>query len=135
MPDESVSDELRAAEREIDHQYSQNLLMQLPFAEACGYFLIICEELTFLPLLKEPSENPNHEFALADNMIQHAKAPIRWLKQACPAGGAVRQAYDEEMYEAAWDLSKLGLAYLSFEAAFSNATVGLLKLTLDGQRI
>ena len=132
MTSDPVSEELRAVERQVDAHYKENLLTRRPFAEACGYF---CEELMFLPLLKEGADTVSHYGARADNVIQHAKTPIKWLRAACPAGGTIRRKYDEQTYEAAWKLSELGLAYLSFEGAFSNATAGLLKLTLDGQRI
>jgi hypothetical protein len=135
MANQFVSEELRAVERDVDAHHLQNHLMGRPFAEACGHFLTFCEELMFLPLVRERDENQHDEGAHADNLITHVKAPIRWLKRACPPGGVFRPNYNEDLYTAAWELSKLGMAYLSFEGAFSMATAGLLTLTLDGNRV
>ncbi len=73
--------------------------------------------------------------ALADNLIVHAKWPLKWLWQACERGGSIPRRFDDDRYDAAWQLSNLSLEYLNFESVFTYAGFGLLTLALDGSRI
>jgi len=135
VPEDRVSEELRAVEREVDAYHLASPLIQRPFAQASWYFLAFCEELVMREIVQQRTGTAHELAALADNIIVHAKWPLRWLRQACSPGGAIPRGFDDNMYEAAWRLSELSMKYLDFEAAFTSATSGLVTLTLDGSRI
>lgn len=141
-PDETrdlISPALRAAEQQIDSAYLSNPLMRLPFAEAAWYFLAFCEERIILPIIRamETGIPPSisDQTAIADNVINHAKWPLHWQSCACAKGGRIPTNYDAGRYTAAFELSELSRDYLPFEAAFTHASHGVLRLKLDGRRI
>ena len=141
-PDETrdlISPALRAAEQQIDSAYLSNPLMRLPFAEAAWYFLAFCEERIILPIIRamETGIPPSisDQTAIADNVINHAKWPLHWQSCACAKGGRIPTNYDADRYTAAFELSELSRDYLPFEAAFTHASHGVLRLKLDGRRI
>jgi len=139
MGTDLVSPELRAVEREIDSAYLKNPLVKLAFGEAAWYFLAFCEERLILPYAPNQdggeTKNQNAQIALADEVINHAKWPLRWLKKSCRTGGAIPDEFNDRMYQASRDLSKLASEYLSFESAFTYASLGLMTLNLEGDRI
>ncbi len=139
MPSDPVSLDVRAAEREIDSEYMSNPLVARSFGEAAWYFLAFCEDRLVAPTLKEAAGdrelNPHERTALADQVLNHAKWPLRWLRQSCPPGGRIPVAYDDDVYGAAWELSKLALDYLTFETVFTYASLGLARLDLDQQKV
>ena len=130
-----MSEELRAVEREVDAHHLANPLIEQPFARAGWYFLAFCEELVMREIVQQRAGTAHELAALADNIIVHAKWPLRWLRLACSPGGEVPRGFHDGMYEAAWRLSELSMRYLDFEAAFTYATSGLVTLTIDGSRI
>ncbi len=139
MQTDLVSPLLRSVERDIDSAYMANPLVRRTFGESAWYFLAFCEERLLLPLIKgldatEPL-NLHEQAALADEVINHAKWPLRWLRQSCPLGEIVPRGYSEETYKASWELSQLASDYLSFESAFTYASLGLVTLRLEGNRI
>jgi hypothetical protein len=67
--------------------------------------------------------------------MKHAKWPLQWLLTSCEPGGTPPSKLDDKMYEASWRLSDLALNYLWFEVAFTYASLGLLNLSLEDQRI
>jgi hypothetical protein len=136
MTKDTVSEELRAVERQIDISYRSNLLTSIPRPQAVWCLLAACEELFVRQLV--PSATPptaHEERALADSVINLLKWPLRWLTQACPEGDKLRETYDPNLYEAAWALTELADDYLSFESAFSYASWGLITLRLEDHRI
>jgi hypothetical protein len=52
-PKDPISEDVRAAEREIDAQHLQNPLVKEPFARASWFFLAFCEELSIMPMMKK----------------------------------------------------------------------------------
>ena len=86
MSKDIVSGALRAAEKEIDSAYLTNPLVQREFGEAAWYFLAFCEERLIGPIVKRADSadptNPHEQAALADEVINHAKWPLRWLRQS-----------------------------------------------------
>lgn len=135
MAGDHVSKELRAVEDEIDSYYRTNPLAHLPFAEAAWYFLAFCEEIHVRDILREPEQPMHEQVATADNVIVHAKRPMLWLRTTCSPGGSIPPPLDDKLYEAAWNLSELGMEYLAFESAFTYASSGLVSLELEGDRI
>lgn len=130
-----IPEELRAIEREIDAHHLLNPLTQRPFAEAAWYFLAFCEELMIREIIQEKEGALHEHRAMADNLIVHAKIPLQWLARACPPGGTVPRTFSDELYEAAWKFSELSMEYLSFESAFTYATMGLVSITVTGNRL
>jgi len=142
MPDQTrdqISPALRAAEQQIDSAHLSNPLMRLPFAEAAWYFLAMCEERIILPMIHamkiDVSPSICEQTAIADNVINHAKWPLYWLSCTCAEGGRIPTNYAEDRYTAAFELSELSRDYLPFEAAFTHASHGVLRLRLDGRVI
>ena len=101
---------------------------------AAWHFLAISEEHSMRHIIHEASNDGNYA-AVADNLINHARWPLRWLISKCSSGGKVPSRCDENLYSAALQLSDLALSYGSFAAAFSCATWGLVTLDLVGSRI
>ena len=130
-----MTSELRAIEREIDTYHLTNPLMRRPFAEAGWYFLAFCEEICIRDIVQE-SNDPLHEVvAKADNLVVHSKIPVQWLSRACHPNGIVPRQFNDALYKAAWDLSELSMKYLPFESAFTYATLGLLQINIDENRL
>ena len=122
MPNGAASGELRSVEREIDAHHLSNPLFQQPFSVAAWWFLTICEEHMVREMIR-PSDTGKHNWdSIANNVVMHAKWPLRWLTQACPQGSRVPREYDADLYKAAWQLSKHSYEYLAFESAFVEAT-------------
>ena len=135
MRNDLVSEQLRAAEREIDAHHLTNPLFQQPFSIAAWWFLAACEEHGVREIIRRDAANSQELSAIADNVVRHAKWPLRWLTQACAQGGAVPREYNANLYSAAWQLSEHSMDYLAFESAFCYATYGLLTLSLEGNLI
>lgn len=138
MPADLVSPELRAVEAEVDSAYSENPLTRIAFGDAAWCFLAFCEERMVLPLVREEGHrphNPHDDAAHADELINHAKWPLRWLRQSCRSGERLATGYSDDTYAASHALSDLSSRYLSFESAFTYASMGLVTLDLHGNRI
>lgn len=73
--------------------------------------------------------------ALADELMNGAKWPLRWIKKSCAIGTRVPNGNEDHAYAAAGELSKLASDYLPFEGAFTYASLGLLELRLQDNRI
>jgi len=131
----SLSAELRAIEREIDNYHLSNLLTKRPFAEAAWYFLAFCEERVVHDIIRPTGDALHEQVAAADNLIVHSKTPLQWLRRVCPPGGRIPSKFDESLYKAAWQLSQLSTEYLSFESAFTYATLGLLSISVDANKL
>jgi hypothetical protein len=139
QPPDLISESLRAVEREVDAYHLNNPLTRLPFAQAAWCFLAFCEERIVHEFVRAQSSgnvlSARTYAPLVDNIIVHAKGPLRWLCDVCPQGGVIPRKYDEDAYTAAWKLSEMALDYLSFEAAFTYASLGLITLSLHGQTV
>ena len=137
--DDPLSPEVREAERFIDNAFLDNPLMSLRFGEAAWWFLAICEERFVHQLLRDSSQptalGDHHRAALVDNIILHAKWPLYWLFKTCEEGGKVPSRRGPDEYQAAMDLSEIGLDYLAFESAFTYASSGLLTLRREGNKL
>ena len=131
-----VSDQLRAAEREVDTAYKSNRLIQLPRSLAIWYFLAECEE-RYLRLFDPSSPAPIYQqvSAFPDVLIHLAKWPMRWLWSDCRRSGPFSVGYRRDLYDAANDLAELGAKYVDYETVFSYASRGILNLELDGRTI
>ncbi len=139
MERDPVSKDLRAAERQIDTAYRCNPLFKMTFGEAAWYFLAQCEEVSIRQVWQisrgADEVSPNEGAAIADHVMNMAKWPLRWLHKECEQGDVIPIGYSDDPYEAARDLSELASRYLAFESAFTYASLGLLELQLDGDRI
>ena len=132
-PLDKVSCELREIEKEIDNYYKSNPLVNLPFATAACSFLAFAE----LEMLKQASNvSTSQELGTqVDNFVNELKAPMFWLFSACERGGQIPSTCDDDVFQASWDLFKLGKKYQWFEAAYTYASNGLIKLELEGSTI
>ena len=125
-----VSEELRAAELEVDHAYRANPLLSLPRSEAVWYFLAECEEW-YIRYAGKLTDG-----VLCRCRVNLAKWPLRWLWKDCEPHGKLRQHHvPDDYYTHAKALAELGRKYEWFEVAFSHATKGRLGLELNGRRI
>lgn len=138
MTADLVSPELRAVEEQVDAAYGQNPLTRLAFGDAAWCFLAFCEERMLLPFFRVQDDepySPHDDAALADELINHAKWPLRWLRKSCRPGTRLTTGYADETYVASQEISDLSSRYLSFESAFTYASMGLVTLELDGNQI
>jgi hypothetical protein len=131
---DSLSNELREAERQVDNEFLNNSLVSEPFAQAAWHFLAHFED----HLAREYIHPPNDELqyhALADNLINHSRWALKWLSSTCPNSNKRRPAYDDTLYSRAMQLSELAMDYGPFTAAYTYASRGLVNLLLDGNQI
>ncbi|RKU24923.1 hypothetical protein C6499_15895 [Candidatus Poribacteria bacterium] len=130
---DKVSSKLRKVEKEIDNHYKSNPLVELPFATAAWSLLAFAE---FESLKQVSNVSTSQELETqSDNFINELKEPMFWLFRACEQGGQIPSAYDDDVFQASWDLFKLGKKYQWFEAAYTYASNGLIKLELEGSTI
>ena len=126
---DNVSPELRKIEKEIDGYYKSNPLLKLPFATAACSFLAFAE----LEGLKQASNVSTFQElgTQVDNFVNELKAPMFWLFSACEQGGQIPSTCADDVFQASWDLFKLGKKYQWFEAAYTYASRGLIELELQ----
>jgi len=135
---DTVSPELRAAESELDRAYRSNPLMSATFGEAAWYFLAGCEDFYVREVVRAATGkgSTSHDLSLmSDNIVNHAKWPLRWFRNECLGGTATPKGYNDASYAAAAALSDLSFKYLFVDSAFTYASLGLFPLTLQGNRI
>ena len=130
---DNVSPELRKVEKEIDNYYKSNPLLKLPFATAAWSLLTFAE----FESLKQVSNvsTPQELETQSNNFVNELKAPMFWLFRACEQGGQIPSTCDDDVFQASWDLFKLGKKYQWFEAAYTYASRGLIELELQGSTI
>lgn len=125
--------ELRRAEKEIDNHYRSNPLVNLPFARAAWALLACGEEI----MLREINlSSTSQEIAAAtDNLVYNLKVPMHWLYHTCGQGGQVPFEWNDEIFQASWDLFDLGTEYSRFVAAYTYANHGWIELEPQGSTI
>ena len=128
---ESMKDQLRAAEHQIDNAHKENLLTSLPRPQALWCFLTECEER----YMREQHPDFLYESGLTDELMNLAKWPMRWLWQFCEPVGGISRSYHPGNYTAARALADLGAKYISYETAFTYWSKGLLELHLEDRLI
>lgn len=128
-----VAADLRAAERVIDGCYQTNTLLSSPRATAMWYALAFVEERTLKHFLTE--DDDSNAAAFADALVVHLKWPLVWLYGGCNPGGEAPNTYDQNLYQAAWELSDLSGKYTQFETAYTWATLEKATLALNNQVI
>ena len=130
---DNVSPELRKIEKEIDNHYKSNPLVELPFATAAWSFLAFAELKTLMDEFRQPTSQEQE--TMGNNFVNELKHPMSWLFGACEQGGQIPSAYDDKVFQASWDLFKLGKKYQWFEAAYTFASHGWVELELEGSTI
>jgi len=134
--DDKLSTELRKVEEKIDYSYRSNPLFTLNRPQALWYLLSAYEEHFIREI--NPSRNPlslYEETALADNLINQLKWPVRWIYTDCPAAESYSPDYSSSNYGHADRLLEHAYNYLSFESAFTYASWGLVNIELKSNRI
>lgn len=128
---DQVSPELRVIENEIDNYYKSNLLLRFPFAEAVWYLLAFYEDQQEITKLNNPSLSNHQLDAMVDNLVVELNYSIRWLKIGCNPNGNITKYMNKEIYSACHEFSLLALNYISFDAAFTYASRGLISLDIQ----
>lgn len=131
---DSVSPELRKAEKEIDNYYKSNPLLKLPFASAAWYLLSSAEEY----MLNEQMGGINTVqdiHVLSSDFITEIEHSVSWVYKTCKQGGQVPVRIDSNLYKASKDLFELGRKYDWFMFAYKCASDGVLELELHGSII
>jgi hypothetical protein len=129
-----VPQEIRIIENIIDNTYKANALINLPFNTAIWYLLSAYEDTSIRGILEEGSTEK--EWAMdADKNLFESQYPIYWLWNSCKPGGEITLKYDQYWYDQAIKLINLAHTYEAFVIAFTYASNGLCKLTLDGKLI
>ena len=134
MKTDNLTPELRKAEKEVDHHYKSNPLMNLPFATAVWHLLVVAEDDV---LIKEFTgiNGIQDRHALASDFGVELGHAMSWLYNACELGGQVSFVPDDNLYKAARDLFELGRKYDWFVFAYTCASNGVLGLELQGSTI
>ena len=127
--------ELRKIEKEVDHHYKSNPLMNFPFATAAWYLLAFAEDYMQQEKIAAAINGIQDLHALASDFIVEIEHPMAWLYNACEQDGQVSFAYDKNLYKASRDLFELGKKYDGFVFAYTCASNGVLGLELQGSTI
>ena len=131
---DSVSSELRKAEKEIDNCYKSNLLIKFPFATAAWYLLSSAEEY----MLNEQMGGVNSVqdiHNLGSDFITEIEHSMSWIYHACEQSGQIPIGIDSSLYQASKDLFELGQKYDLVVFAYTCASAGLFGLELNGSTI
>ena len=130
---DNVSPKLRKIEKEIDDHYKSNPLIQLPFATAAWSLLAFAE----LMMLRDSGQQRTSQEleTMGDNFVNELKEPMFWLFRTCGQGGQIPSPYDDDVFQASWDLFTLGKKIQWFEAAYTYASRGWIELELQGTTI
>ena len=131
---DGVSNELRDVERQVDTEYLNNPLVSVPFADAAWHFFAHFED-HFARQDVHAADGEVHYHALADNLINHSRWALSWLKKTCAMGKSKRPVFNDELYGHAMKLSELAQDYRSFATAYTYASHGLVDLRLEANRI
>ena len=134
----TVGPELRKAEVEIDRAHLGNKLLSKPFGEAAWHYLAACEGRFIVPVIAGSISSHLDKQAMAalgDSVMTQAKWPLLWMWKTCREGGSIPAKHDQEMFDAALAISKLASDYLAFEAAYTYASIGIIRLTRDHNTI
>jgi hypothetical protein len=129
-----VSPEVRAIEELVDAEYRSNPLFRMSLADAAWYFLAHCEEIQFKETVIHGDDGVQRTASVVDEIINVAKWPLRWIQRDCQPGH-FRPQFTNAAYDAAWKLYDLAQQYLSFESAFTYASMGNIELSLNGNRL
>ena len=131
----SISAELEVVEREIDSEHLRNPLTRLQFSQAAWCYLACCEEKQLKALEFERIDNRQLVACFVDDLVNRMKIPLRWLWSSCPKGNGLRKRYDDDTYQASWDLDTLSEEYEPFERAYTYARAGVVNLKLCGDSV
>ena len=138
MKTDKLTPELRQVEKEVDHYYKSNPLVNLPFATAAWSLLAFAEDRmlqdSFAPATSQDTA------IIVDNLVNELKHPMCWVYCACEQNGQVpfTHNYQVDRYRvdrASRDLFKLGRKYQSFVAAYTYASRGEIGLELQESTI
>ena len=130
-----LTPELRRIEKEVDHYYKSNPLVNLPFATAAWYLLAFAEDYMQQEKIAAAINGIQDLHALASDFIVEIEHPMAWLYNACEQDGQVSFVYDKNLYKASRDLFELGKKYDGFVFAYTCASNGVLGLELQGSTI
>ena len=129
-----LTPELRKIEKEVDHYYKSNPLMNLPFATAAWYLLAAAEDDILIKKLTG-IDGIQDLHGLASDFVVEIEHPMSWLYGACEQGGQISCVFDDDLYKASRDLFELGRKYDWFVFAYTCASNGVLGLELQGSTI
>ncbi len=131
----NISAELEVVEKEIDSEHLRNPLTRLHFSQAAWCYLAWCEEKQLKALEFDGIDNRQQMACFVDDIVNRMKIPLRWLWTACPKGNGLRKRYDDDTYQASWDLDTLAEEYEAFERAYTYASAGVVNLELRGDTV
>ena len=133
MKTDKLTPELRQVEKEVDHYYKSNPLMNRPFATAAWSLLAAAEDYMLKKVAAINGIQGLH--ALGSDFVVELEHSMSWLYGACKRGGQVSSVYDKNLYKASRDLFELGRKYDWFVFAYTCASRGVLGLELQGSTI
>ena len=133
---DSVSPELRKAEKEIDNYYKSNPLLKLPFATAAWYLLSSAEEYMLNEQMGGIS-SVQDVHNLGSDFITEIEHAMAWIYHACQQRGQIHYARDNDLYKASKNLFQLSQKYDWFIFAYTCASGKnrVLDLELQGSTI
>ena len=134
-----LTEDLRIAEKEIDLHYESNPLVKNNFAYSAWTLLAVAEDSIVVPQIRDFLKNKKRglqlEALIADYFINNLNYPLRWLYNSCPFEGVLPFTFNDDAYQAAYNLFKLGENYNLFVVIFSYASQGFIELKLEGTSI
>ncbi len=130
---------IRRIEKEIDDFYLSNNLIKTNVDTALYYLLLAFEDFIFIPLINSGTSNYNFSHneikVIIDRGIMDLQFPIRWILRSCSKEKVLNFTFNKELYKSATDLLHLGAKYNVFDSAFTLASIGIIKLKLEGNTL
>lgn len=130
-----LTPQLRQIESEVDNAYKRNPLVKLDLADASWNLLAFSEDNFLKPQINRQDITIHSATVTADIVLTNLDYPLHWLHSSCSSGNKVIFGYNDDKYEAAWNLMKLSERYTSFCIAFTYASRGLIQLQVEECKI
>lgn len=132
---DTLSPEIRAAEREIDEAYRLNPIMSLGYSTAAWTVLSTAQDKFSAQIFGPQGVTPQRLAAFNDSIIFLLKHVFTWLRSSCPDGGDIPVKYIPEQVRAADKLIDSALDYKRFVTAFTLASRGHQRLAMQGNKL
>jgi hypothetical protein len=132
---DSLSQEIRLAEQQIDAVYQVNPLTKLSFAASVWHVMVVIEDHIFSKAMGSDELTRFGMEPMIDHFMSIIRRPIFWLRMACSAGGEVPRTANPDHYRSAESLLALASEYQQFVTVFTQASRGIITLKLRGDTL
>jgi hypothetical protein len=132
---DTLSPEIRAAEKEIDEAFKSNPIIALGYATAAWTVLSTAEDKFSAEIFGPHGITPQRFAAFNDSVLFLLRYVFTWLRSSCPEGGDIPVRYIPEQVLAADKLINAALDYKRFVTAFTLTSRGYQDLKIQGNKL